>query len=417
MHIHGICGRVLMLTMLFGGAIAQGRTLTLAESLKIAESKNSALAGDLHRQQAQREQLGIAKSGYLPTLNASVDYGLNHRSPWAGQEWNEQSAFSTRLSVPIFEGFRTKQEVAIAESGLSIAELEAQNSRLNMRRQVVIAFYQMEIAQRELDLGYRIVQRRKEQKELVQLRYKAGDEPRWAVVQAESDIADALLSVENIAEGLENLRDDLRQLLNISDGDPITVNGQHGFKPVMEPKKLEALVADLPEIKLAKMRIEQQRTQMQLERSDRWPKVSAYASWQRDLRDTDQGNTAFGIEANIKLFDPARKGQMRKNQEILSAAELDLADRLTKSATNLRRSLREYKMAIKKLNAIRLAMNAAKERAKIIGEEYAAGFRQYFEWEQAERQLIQYEQGIYTAEKSAILAWAELGYLSAGRLL
>jgi outer membrane protein TolC len=396
---------------------AQGRNLSLPDCIRIGEENNLGIAGDRHRKEADGERVREAKSGNFPSLNAAIEYGKSRVSPARGDSWQEQSNISSRVTVPIFEGFRTKYDISAAKSGLTATDFESVANRLKLRRLISLAFYKIEIGQRELELAQRIAQRRREQKQLLELRFKAGSEPRWAVTQAESEITDSLVDIEEITAELDSNRDDLRQLLNLPPTEVLTVTGGIRLTPSPSPEDLSAIVQQLPDIQAAAARLEQQRAQVQLEKSDRWPKISAFGSWQRDMPEIQQGSTAFGIEANMKLFDPGSSARIRKIQESVAAVEMDLSDLRTRAVVNLRRSIREYRIALKKLDSMRLGMDAAQERAKIIGEEYAAGFRQYLEWEQTERQLVQFEKGSYAAEKSAAIARVELEFISAGKIL
>jgi outer membrane protein len=398
-------------------SIAQARDLSLSECLRIGEENNLGIVADRHHKEADSERVQEAKSGNIPSVNAAIEYGTSHLSPSPTKAWIEQGNISTRLTVPLFEGFRTKHEVAAATSARTATELEGLASRLKLRRQISLAFYKIEIGQRELELSKHIVVRQREQKQLMELRFNAGQEPRWAVTQAESEIAESLVDSEEISSGIESNREDLRQLLNLPPASALTIAGSVILKPSQVPEDLTSVIQGLPEIQAAATRIEQQRAQLRIEESGRWPKISAFASWQRELPEVERGSAAVGIEASLRLFDPGRLSRKKTIQASIAAAELDLADLHSRSIVNLRRAIREYRLALKKVEISRLSMAAARERAKIISEEYAAGFRQYLEWEQTERQLVQFEKGAYATEINAAIARVELEFISAGKIL
>ena len=105
---------------------------TLEEWVKEAESGRPELRALLERKRAAEMALRGARSGYYPILTGNGAYGYSSDDFPLERTYN----VSVLLSVPVFSGFQTRQQVAEAEAQLSSARHSVTDFRRLVRLQV-----------------------------------------------------------------------------------------------------------------------------------------------------------------------------------------------------------------------------------------------------------------------------------------
>lgn len=113
---------------------------TLEEWVKDAEGHRPELRALLERERAAEMALRAARAGYLPTLTGTGGYG------YAADEFPLEQNFnvSVQLSVPVFSGFLTRQQVAESLAQLS----SARHAVIDLRRLVRIQVEQSALSVR-----------------------------------------------------------------------------------------------------------------------------------------------------------------------------------------------------------------------------------------------------------------------------
>jgi outer membrane protein len=164
---------------------------------------NRAAIAAQERQVAIREaQVKIARSGYLPSVDLSLNYG-RQLYPTAAFRLNEQwrsDVFATvSVSVPLFHGGRTRAEVAQAQ-----VEVEQERLRLAQLRESVQLSYQRALGERErsrasIAARQLTVEQAQRVYDLTVLRYEQGlasqlevSDARLSLLQARTNLAQAV---------------------------------------------------------------------------------------------------------------------------------------------------------------------------------------------------------------------------------
>ncbi|MER3329409.1 MAG: TolC family protein [Candidatus Kapaibacterium sp.] len=114
-----------------------------------------------------------AEGNYYPNISASSGWS------WANTEVNEFStrgnfALGLNLSVPIFNNFRTDQQVQNAELQFKQAEIEKQRLENQVRNEVKTALLSLEITQKQLIVSDKSYESSRRNNESIKERYKVG---------------------------------------------------------------------------------------------------------------------------------------------------------------------------------------------------------------------------------------------------
>lgn len=156
------------------------------------------------RQVAIREQqVRIARAGYLPSLNLSVNYARIAFPPGVfdlrGEDWRTDFSAAVALRVPIFNGFRTSADVQVARVTLLSEQLRLTQLRENVELQYQQALGERQRAAADIAARQRTVEQAQRVYDLTVLRYEQGlatqlevNDARLNALQARTNLAQAV---------------------------------------------------------------------------------------------------------------------------------------------------------------------------------------------------------------------------------
>lgn len=165
-------------------------------------SQRAAVAAQEHQVEIREAQVRIARSGYMPNVNLSVNYGRQlYPSEMFkfNEEWRKDFYASLSVSVPIFHGGATRANVAAAQ-----VAADQERLRLSQLREAVQLGYHSALGERERarsSIAARQLTVRQAQRvyDLTVLRYDQGmasqlevSDSRLALLQARTNLAQAV---------------------------------------------------------------------------------------------------------------------------------------------------------------------------------------------------------------------------------
>jgi outer membrane protein TolC len=164
---------------------------------------NRAAVRAAERQVAIREQeVRVARADYFPSLRLNAAYGrqLFPSSTFAFSEpWRTDATAGLTLSVPVFNGNRTRANVALARLAVQQEQLRLEQLREGVQLEYERARGERERARASIDATQRTVQQAQRVYDLTVLRYEQGlasqlevSDARLALLQARTNLAQAL---------------------------------------------------------------------------------------------------------------------------------------------------------------------------------------------------------------------------------
>lgn len=127
-----------------------------------------------------------------PTLTGNAGYTFyGEHDPVDNQDWR----LSVGLSVPVFDGGLTREEIRQAEADLSGAEARRESLRQNVVLQVRTAHTSLMEAEESLSAALEVQRQARETLELAQGRYRAGVGESLEISDAVDGYAQAQMSV------------------------------------------------------------------------------------------------------------------------------------------------------------------------------------------------------------------------------
>ncbi|MFH1692544.1 MAG: TolC family protein [Candidatus Omnitrophota bacterium] len=305
----------------------------------------------------------------------------------------------------LFDGFKTVADVKFASKTINAQEYNYIVVSSNIRFDLRSAFAGLLRAQELIGLTEQIAQRRKQNLELVELRYSAGREHKGALFQAQADLANAEFDVVQAKRNLSLAQRQLLKELGRSHAVPVEVNGTFDITEADEQKPdFEFLAESTPFLRELIEKKEALRLGFISARADFFPKVyfngsfgETESSWPPQKDEWSAGvSVSFPIfEGGSRLAKAAKaKSQWRQAQD----SEKSGRDSVV---VTLERTWNDFQDAIDNVSVQYKFLMAAEERAKIGRAQYASGLINFDDW-------IILEDNLVVAQKTYLNAQAEM---------
>ncbi len=152
----------------------RSRTGTLSLAVKNAiENRNDYKAAEMMIE-ASRQQITIAKAGYMPKLDANAGWRWNYFELGSFSDLGRSYA-GLNLSVPIFDNFRTNMNIQNAELQLTQQEIQKQKIELNIKQAVQNAILNLETAEKQIEISDRALKAAEKNFEVTSERFRHGN--------------------------------------------------------------------------------------------------------------------------------------------------------------------------------------------------------------------------------------------------
>ena len=175
-----------------------------ADALREALELRPLLQASETRIRIEEEQVRLARSGYRPTAGAFLDLGWQAFPetvlPGSSVTWREDWSAGFQISIPLFNGFGTRAEIAGARSGVRQAELDDIRLRDGLALEFESNLSALEGARAQVEARGGTVEEARRALALAELRFAAGSatalelsNTRLLLQQAQVNQAEALL--------------------------------------------------------------------------------------------------------------------------------------------------------------------------------------------------------------------------------
>lgn len=126
----------------------------------------------------QEDQVRLARSAYRPTVGAFLDLGWQAFPttvfPTEGGGWREDWNAGVQVSIPLFNGFRTRAEIGSARSGVRQAELRVSQLQEGLRLELENGLSDLDASLSQVEARRGTVEEARRLVELAELRFSAG---------------------------------------------------------------------------------------------------------------------------------------------------------------------------------------------------------------------------------------------------
>ena len=372
-------------------------TLSLPECIDLALKQNPSV---LKAQEELRRTRGLiveARAPALPQLNATGSYRRIEKrfidqfpGTTTGPTANQQEPWSdtVELSQLVYAGGRVNAALRAAKLTDQIAALNFQRVVADTILSVRKAFYQILLNKALVGVREQSVHLLEEQLQDTRHRFDVGAVPRFNVLRAEVELANAKPPLIRAQSDLRLSRESLVKLLAIDarekrqDFTPINFTGELTYEQrswSLDDALTQALVRR-PEYQQAEKQVGLARESVRVATTGYKPEVKIFGDY--GLANTTFGNKVdqtkhgwtAGTTASWALFDGMLTlGQVRQARAKLAESELDYADARRSIELEVRQAYSDYLQALELIEASKKTVEQGEESLRLAEARFRAG--------------------------------------------
>jgi outer membrane protein TolC len=378
-------------------------SVTWSEALDIAAKNSKEIQSAQKQVEASEWTYRKAYSSVLPQLSGSA--GMSETTPDSSTEVSRSYSSSFSLSQTVFGGLENLYNIQSAYAGLEFQKANFNSIQASYYYDLRSAFIEALTAQENVQLSRAILKQRKDNSNLIQLRYDSGKEDRGNLMTTKADQAN---SEHDYLASRRELKLSLLKLSQLLQTEISSVEAPKGLAEAGEPD-LDKLVIETPTYIMNQKQFESADIANRATLSGYLPSISLSASRRSsgDEWPPNEGSSSWNWSLSYSLFPGGSNiadSFIKGSQLDQAKADLDVA--MKSLRYDMQNALNGYLNALESLEVAKVQLSASKERAQITQVKYMNGLVNYDEWYRIENTYIQAQKTLLSSQKSAYLAEA-----------
>jgi len=397
------------------------------ECVKEARIKHPDLMSALEKMNQAKASKEITRSVVMPQITGNADRATTQQPSGGGTTSSMTSASSAKRKPAttyeyditgeqlLFDGFKSSFDLSVAERGIVSSRYNYDVTSSNIRLRLRTAFANLLSAQELLKVTEEIEVRRKQNLELVKLRYEGGREHRGSLLTSEADLAQASYEVNQARRNIYYSQRQLTKELGRSSFTPMSANGELEVKErIPERPNFDKLVEGTPFLQQLVAQKEAARFGLKSAYADFFPQV--YVDGSLGNTNTrwppDKNKWSAGLSLTLPIFDGGNRfAAVSKAKAVLGQANDDERSGRDGVILTLADTWTKLQNAVENVAVQQKFLEATEERAKIARAEYAIGLMSFDNWIIIENNLVTAKNSFVNAELNAVIE--EAGWIQA----
>ena len=382
-------------------------TLTWEECALIAIDNNPDLVSAAEEVKQAMADKDINLSPMLPQLDSEVT--ANRQKSSKGTTANTYS-YGISGSQLVFDGFKTASDITGALKTMQSKQYNYAVVSSNIRLGLRSAFVALMRSQELISITEDIAQRRKQNLDLVKLRYEGGREHRGALLTAEADMAQAEFEIAQAKRSVTLAQRELFKELGLAKTSQAKAKGDFLIsKNYSNKPDIDYLAQNTPFLQELMLRKEAARYNVNSKEADFFPKVYLNGSMGRTddnwLPRDDEWSA--GARITLPLFEGGKRiSEVSKARSQLRQAGADEQSGRDSVLVTLERSWKDLQDAITNVSVQKKFLEAAQERAKITRAQYSTGLASFNDWIIIEDNLVKAQKAYLNIQADMLIAEA-----------
>ena len=375
--------------------VLPSRPLSLAESLDIALQQNASVLKSRADLEATYGVVVQTRAIVLPKLQATGQYQYNDQIEsldlnGASVNFQREQSWNSGLRVvqSIYEGGRIQAALTTARLTKEQALLQHQTALLDVLVQVRVAYYDVLLAAQQIVVEDASVKLLQKELEDTTRRFNAGTVPRFNVLRAEVEVANAKPRLFRARNSHRIAKNNLAQLLGyrvpagVWEDIPLSLSGQldAALIDVDLPTALRDALTKRPELGMLRKAESLRREAITTAKAGAKPSVQLFggygwrsSSFQNDLA-ADVAGWNTGAQLSWNIFDGlATKGKVQEATAQLDKAKIELDDRTRQIELEVRTAYSTFVEAKEVLESQKKVVEQAEEALRLAKARDEAG--------------------------------------------
>ena len=363
--------------------------LTWQDCLQEAKINNPDYLSALENIEQAKAEKKLVISSLLPQITADATGRTSKSGSGSATDTYSYGLSGRQL---IFDSFKTSSDIKASRYSLTAEEYNYAVISSNVRLNLKTAFSSLLRAQKLASLTEDIASRRKQNLEMIRLRYEAGREHKGALLTAQADLAEADFEVAQAKRNLALTQRELLFEMGREDIGFIKVTGKFSIKEIDRTKpNFYYLAQTTPLLNELIAKKEAIRYNMASSKSELFPDV--YLSGSLGQSDSSwppkEDNWAAGLTVSFPIFEGGSNyTQIAKDESRLRQAEFNERSGRDNVILTLGETWKNLQDAIDNVSVEKMFLEAAQERAKIAQAQYSNGIINFDDWIIIEDNLV-----------------------------
>jgi outer membrane protein len=375
-----------------GQAMAEAKTnaqtADLARCYQLAVTSSEALGVREAEVRAAEARYWQAVSAVLPKVNLRFNERLQNNagsgsSADTGEAFNtgpglsrgSRNAFDGRITVSqtIFNGFRDFKRMGVRRDETNANRFTATRARQLLYLDVADVFYQILSLQEDLGVLRLLEQALQERTEELEKRVRLGRSRRADLLSAQSELASARVTVEQV-KGLEAAASELMAFLtNVPSGRLVFKESQ----PFPQPAELRAYLNQVlarPDVQASEALVGAAEQELSATRSERWPEINFEGNAFFVEQPGSDRVWNFFITFNLPIFDGfVTEARVRERKEQVQISRLNLEALRRQADSEIRTAFLTYWSNVAQRERLREAVRLTRDNYLAQKEDYELG--------------------------------------------
>lgn len=310
----------------------------------------------------------------------------------------------------LFDGFKSSYDLSGAERNIISSRYNYDVTSSNIRLRLRSAFVELMRAQELVKVTEEIAARRKQNLELVQLKYEGGREHKGSLLTSEADFAQASYEVTQARRNIYLSQRRLTKELGRSFFIPMSAAGALDVSdPERDRPDFENIAETTPLLQQLIAQKEAAKFGVRSAYAQFFPTIygTASASNSNTRWPPDQNDWSIGTTMSIPFFDGGNMiANVSKAKAALGQAQEDERSGRDGVILTLSNTWTKLQDAMDNVDVQRKYLEATQERARISRAEYSIGLTSFDNWIIIENNLVSAQKNYVNARADALIAEA-----------
>lgn len=415
---------VLLAAIFFiNGADARAEeTIPWKECVGEAKKQNPDLTVSLEQVNQALANKEITRSAVMPQISGDASR-ITTQAPSGGSTNTSMVSASSVKRKPgtayqyevtgeqlLFDGFKTSFDLSYDQRNIVASRYNYDVTSSNVRLQLRTAYANLLSAQEYLKVAEEIRGRRKQNLELVRLRYEGGREHRGSLLTSEADLAKANYDVEQARRSIYLSQRQVIKSLGRTKFSPLVATGGLDVKEtVRERPDFEKITETTPFLQQLVAKKEAARFGLSSAKAEFFPQIYANGSVgnSNTIWPPNKNGWSFGTSLTLPIFDGGNLiANVSLAKALLGQAQADERSGRDSVIVTLSDTWVTLQDAIDNVVVQQKVLAAARERARISEAEYYIGLLTYDNWIIIEDNLVTAKKSYVSAQRDAVIAEA-----------
>ncbi|MDZ7283972.1 TolC family outer membrane protein [Sphingomonas sanguinis] len=396
--------------LLAGSASAE----TLREAMVRAYQTNPTITGQRAAQRATDENVPIARSNGLPSLQSNaqiIDNIVVANNNFLNPE--RVGTGQVQLSVPLYQGGAVKNAVRAAETRVDAGRAQLRGVEANLFTNVVAAYMNVIRDEAIVNLNTRNVNVLDTNLRASRDRFQVGDLTRTDVAQSEARLAQARAQLQSAQANLISSRENYVNIVGVA---PVGLE-QPPALPALPASPNQAVAVALdqnPQLIAARRSADATRYDINVARANRLPRVAAvssgnYFNYLGSLNvpnvPVSGVNATVGVQLSMPLFQGGRPAAQVRQAEALRGQALENATGTERQVVaQVRSAYAVWQSSQEVIASAESAVRANSLSLEGVRAENSVGTRTVLDILNAEQELLNSQVTLVTARRDAYVA-------------